>query len=98
MPTKPRTDRVRRTYEFIKTHRKQFPIEVMCRQLGVASPGDYRWVKGPQSARAMEDARLFRLIRATFKASQGIYGAPRVFIDLRKAGDTCSKHRVARLM
>ena len=28
----------------------------------------------------------------------GIYGAPRVFLDLREAGETCSKHRVARLM
>jgi putative transposase len=38
------------------------------------------------------------LIRASFAASQGAYGAPRVFLDLRKAGETCSKHRVARLM
>jgi putative transposase len=42
--------------------------------------------------------RLLRLIRASFVASQGIYGAPRVFLDLREAGETCSKHRVARLM
>jgi len=28
----------------------------------------------------------------------GIYGAPRVFLDLREAGETGSKHRVARLM
>jgi putative transposase len=28
----------------------------------------------------------------------GIYGAPRVFLDLREAGESCSKHRVARLM
>jgi hypothetical protein len=34
--------------------------------------------------------------RASFVASQGIYGAPRVFLDLREAGETCSKHRVAR--
>ena len=46
----------------------------------------------------MEDARLVRLIRASFAASQGIYGAPRVFLDLREAGETCSKHRAARLM
>lgn len=45
-----------------------------------------------------EDARLLRLIRASFTASQGVYGAPRVFLDLREAGGTCSKHRVARLM
>jgi putative transposase len=31
-------------------------------------------------------------------ASHGIYGSPRVFLDLREAGETCSKHRVARLM
>jgi putative transposase len=41
---------------------------------------------------------LLRLIRASFTASHGIYGAPRVFLDLREAGETCSKHRVARLM
>jgi putative transposase len=31
-------------------------------------------------------------------ASQGVYGAPRVFLDLREAGETCSKHRVEHLM
>jgi putative transposase len=36
--------------------------------------------------------------RASFTASHGIYGAPRVFLDLREAGETCSKHRVGRLM
>jgi len=70
----------------------------MCRDLGVAPIGFYQWLKCPQSARAVEDARLLRLIRASFKASQGVYGAPRVFFDLREAGETCSKHRVARLM
>jgi hypothetical protein len=45
-----------------------------------------------------EDTGLLRLIRASFAASHGIYGAPRVFLDLREAGETCSKHRVARLM
>jgi transposase InsO family protein len=38
------------------------------------------------------------LIRASFVASHGIYGAPRMFLDMREAGETCSKHRVARLM
>ena len=45
-----------------------------------------------------EDARLLRLIRASFVASHGIYGAPRILQDLRERGETCSKHRVARLM
>ena len=46
----------------------------------------------------MEDARLLTLIRASYKASHGIYGAPQAFLDLREAGETCSKHRVERIM
>ena len=57
-----------------------------------------RLAADPVSPRAQEDARLLRLIRASFIASHGIYGAPRVFLDLREAGETCSKHRVTRLM
>jgi len=64
----------------------------------VAPSGYYAWLKQPLSRRAHEDARLLRLIRASFVASQGVYGAPRVFLDLREAGETCSKHRVMRLM
>ena len=74
------------------------PVKTLCRTLGVAPSGYYEWLKQPLSNRAQEDARLLRLIRASFTASQGIYGAPRVFLDLREAGETCSKHRVARLM
>ncbi len=70
----------------------------MCRELGVAPSGHSQWLRCPRSARAVEDARLLRWIRASFKASRGIFGAPRVFLDLREAGETCSKHRVARLM
>ena len=73
-------------------------MQALCRVLDVAPSGYYEWLRQPLSNRAQEDARLLRLIRASFVASQGIYGAPRVFLDLREAGETCSKHRVARLM
>src|SRR5499427_9781932 len=90
--------RVRSVYEFIKTHREQYSVQMMCRVLEVAQSGYYDWLQQPVSNRAQEDARLLRLIRTSFIASHGIYGAPRVFLDLREAGETCSKHRVARLM
>jgi len=98
MSTKPNTGRVRATHEFIKTHRNEHSVQMMCRVLGVAPSGYYDWLQQPISNRAQEDARLLRLIRASFVASQGVYGAPRVFLDLREAGETCSKHRVMRLM
>jgi len=98
MSTRLSAGRVRATYEFIKAHRHKYSVHTMCRVLEVAPSGYYDWLKQPVSKRAQEDARLLRLIRASFMASQGIYGAPRVFLDLREAGETCSKHRVERLM
>ena len=92
------TGAVRRTYEFIKANRDQHGVQMMCRLLDVTRSGFYEWLKMPVSPHAREDARLVRLIRASFAASHGIYGSPRVFLDLREAGETCSKHRVARLM
>src|SRR4030095_2290855 len=90
--------RVRSAYAFINAHRDRYSVQMMCRVLEVAQSGYYDWLKQPVSNHAQEGARLLRLIRASFVASHGIYGAPRVFLDLREAGETCSKHRVARLM
>jgi transposase InsO family protein len=47
----------------------------MCRVLEVTHSGYYAWLKGPQSRRAIENARLLKLIRASFNASHGIYGS-----------------------
>lgn len=77
--TRPRARNVRSRCEFIKTH--QHSIETMCRLLGVARRGYYKWLTEPISKRA-RDARLLCLIRASFTASEGIYGAPRAFLDL----------------
>jgi putative transposase len=93
-----RNPNARQVYQFIKNHRREFPVDVMCRVLGVAPSGYYEWLQKPVSDRAVEDARLLTLIRASYKASHGIYGSPRVFHDLREAGETCSKNRVERLM
>lgn len=93
-----RAGRARAKYEFIEANRHKYSVQMMCRVLEVARSGFYHWLEQPVSRRAQEDTRLLRLIRASFVASQGIYGAPRVFLDLREAGETCSKHRVARLM
>ena len=69
--------RVRATYEFIQANRDRHSVQMMCRVLEVAPSGYYDWVLQPVSNRAQEDARLHRLIRASFVASHGIYGACR---------------------
>lgn len=50
------------------------------------------------SERAHEDERLLPLTRDSYAASGGVYCSPRVFLDLREVGETCGRHRVARLM
>lgn len=98
MTTRLSAGRVRKIYQFIKENSSEHRAETMCQLLEVSRSGYYAWLAKPMSDRAREDARLLRLIRASFKASHGIYGAPRIFLDLREAGEVCSKHRVARLM
>jgi putative transposase len=70
----------------------------MCRVLQVTRSGFYAWLHKPLSDRAIEDRRLLGLIRASYAASGGVYGSPRVFLDLREAGEQCGRHRVARIM
>jgi putative transposase len=52
-------------------------MQMMCRVFEVAPSGCYDWLLQPVSNRAQEDVRLLRLIRASFTASHGIYGARR---------------------
>jgi putative transposase len=70
----------------------------MCRVLKVHRSGFYAWLAQPRSCRAKEDERLLGLVRESYLASGGIYGSPRVFHDLREAGERCGENRVARLM
>lgn len=62
-----------------------------------AHQGAERDVSRPGAVPRARD-RAQRLLEWSVAASQGIFGAPSVFLDLREAGETCSKHRVARLM
>ena len=70
----------------------------MCRVLRVSSSGFYDWSGRPLSNHAREDQRLLELIRSSYAASGGVYGARRIFLGLREIGETCGKHRVARIM
>lgn len=75
MRTKVSTGKVRQTYEFIKANRNRFDVRTMCRVPEVAPSGCYVWLQEPVCQLALEGVRLLRLIRASFAASHGIYGA-----------------------
>jgi putative transposase len=57
----------RKIYEFIAAHRKSDDVKTMCSALGVTRSGFFAWLKDPVSRRAQDDARLLRLIRASFR-------------------------------
>ena len=75
-----------------------FPIDTMCRLLGVSPSGYYAWRKRQPSRRAQSDAALAAQIRAAHVASRGTYGAPRIHVDLAARGIRVGRKRVARLM
>ncbi len=70
----------------------------MCRVFKLHPSGFYAWLKKPLSDRALEDLRLLKLIKGFYIASGATYGSPWIHRDLREAGETCSVHRVAKIM
>ena len=71
---------------------------MLCQVLDVSTSGYYAWCDRPSSQRAKDDEKLTEQIRAFHQRSNGTYGAPRIFQDLREVGVHTSKKRVARLM
>ena len=70
----------------------------MCSALGVTRQGYYaRRSRGP-SGRDLRDAELAGEISEVYEASRRIYGAPKVFAELRRRGERTSCKRAARIM
>lgn len=85
-------------YAAIGAHRKEFPLSLMCRVLGVSCSGFYAAQRREASARAKRDAQLRVRIQAIYQASRRTYGSPRVHAELRASGERCGRKRVTRLM
>ncbi len=70
----------------------------MRRALHVTRQGYYAWRKRRPSAHDERDAELAGKISEIYAASRGIYGAPKVLAELKKAGEPASRKRAARIM
>ena len=71
----------------------------MCAVLGVSTAGYYAWCRRPPSRHARRDQQLRVLVHASFTASKGRYGSPRIHRDLRDDHQQrVSRKRVIRLM
>ena len=73
-------------------------ISEMCVALHVTRQGYHAWKRRPPSAHDERDAELSGKISEIYAASRGIYGAPKVFAELKRQGVSTSRKRVARIM
>jgi putative transposase len=85
-------------YTFIKEHRYQWAITLMCRVLEVAVSGFYDWLGRPPSKRAKENEVLTEKIIMFHCGSRCTYGSPRIYKDMKHDGYNVGENRVARLM
>ena len=85
-------------FGFIATEKAHHALTLLCRCLRVTRGGFYAWQKRPESARARRDRHLKVLVHASFAASKGRYGSPRVHRDLLEQEVRVSRKRVIRLM
>jgi transposase InsO family protein len=85
-------------FAWIAVEKATFRVSQLCRALDVTPSGYYAWATRPASARAQRDRRLKVLVRASFDASKGRYGSPRVHRDLVEQDEPVSRKRVIRLM
>ena len=89
---------------FIDEHRASFGVEPMCRVLTehgvrIAPSTYYAAKKRLPSARAVADAALLIEIRRVYaEVGRGVYGARKVWHQLRREGFTVPRCQVERLM
>lgn len=73
-------------------------VSTVCATLGLSRSGHYARAKAVPSARSVEDDRLKAIILRAHRDCLGVYGYPRVRLELRRRGVRLSRRRVARLM
>jgi putative transposase len=85
-------------FQFIAVERAHHSLCLLCRCMRVTRSGFYAWVTRAPSARATRDAELRGLVQASFDASDGRYGRPRILRDIKAKAGRVSRKRVIRLM
>jgi putative transposase len=83
---------------FIDVHRERFGVEPICRILGVSASAYYQRKTGERSTRAVEDERLLGVIEDLHERNYCAYGYRKMWLALKRVGETAGRDRVKRLM
>ncbi len=84
-------------YAFIKDHRTQFPVFILCRTLKVSRSGFYVWLRCVESKRSIFWRQLLLEINQVHEESHQRYGAVKCWKALKRKGVACGRDQVARL-
>jgi putative transposase len=85
-------------FRMVEDCRDAWPVQELCRVLGVSTAGYYAWRSRPESKRAAANRTLLDDIRQVHANSGGRYGSPRVHAALRAGGRRVGRGRIERLM
>jgi putative transposase len=83
---------------FIEDRRNEFGVEPICAVLPIAPSTYYAARSRAPSARALRDEELRREIRRVFESNYRVYGARKVWRQLRREGLAVARCTVERLM
>jgi putative transposase len=85
-------------FKLIDAAKEEFPVQRLCKVLGVSQSGYFAWRRRPASSRQREDLVLLAHIRSAFALSNETYGSPRMTRELQESGLRVGRRRTARLM
>jgi putative transposase len=85
-------------FTFIDAAKEEFPVQRLCKVLGVSQSGTFAWRSRPASRCQRDDLVLLAHVRSAFVLSNGTYGSPRMTRELQDQGLCVGRRRTARLM
>ena len=85
-------------YAFIRDQANDFPVQLLCRQLGVQRSAYYDWRSQPCKIIASEELALRRRMKELFAVSRGSLGSRMMMQNLRREGFEIGRDKTRRLM
>jgi putative transposase len=85
-------------FALIDQAKNAFPIQRLCKVLGVSQSGYFAYRDRSASKRQQGDMVMLAHVRSAFSLSNGTYGSPRMMRELQDDGFPIGRRRTARLM
>ena len=87
-------------YAWIKQHRDEYSITLMCLVLEVSKGGYYGWLDRPESKRALRSRSIHQSVKQVYDDSGKIYGSYKIAQELEKSDqlESACRNTVAKAM